>query len=182
MEKEEKGLFYRLMDFWKEKVSLGGTEMIGFPEERKERTIPLAEMGAVAALAQEETRLVFREESLPREKEEKKENSTVWAEKPVQRAERNMTEWLEEAVSETRTSEKEDDVFLVREEKRKNILLAAAEKEQKKELSEEAEETKTELPKREERQAEQAVDIEQLMQKITKKLWEERESSGRRLR
>ena len=79
-------------------------------------------------------------------------------------------------------SEKANDIFSVKEEKRKNILLTAAEKEKKKEFSEVMEETKTELPKKEERQTEQNVDIELLMQKITKKLWEERESSGRRRR
>ena len=184
MEKEEKGLFYRLMDFWKEKVGLGETEKIGFPEEKRERKISLAEMGAVAMLAQEETRQMFgKEEYLPREKEERKENTAVWAEKPVQIAERKAIEWMrKEAVSEERVSEKANDIFSVKEEKRKNILLTAAEKEQKKGFSEEMEETKTELPKKEERQTEQNVDIELLMQKITKKLWEERESSGRRLR
>ena len=190
MEKEEKGLFYRLIDFWKEKVGLGETEKIGFPKDRKERRMPLAEMGTVAALAQEEVRQIFREEEyLPKEKKQEVDVFGVWQDKRMNLEEDRGAEEkpVGRTVFEERPAEDNGDrVFLwdipVKEEKRRNILFAAEEAEKKKELPSEADDMKIEVQMREKRQAEQAVDIEQLMQKITKKLWEERESSGRRLR
>ena len=49
--------------------------------------------------------------------------------------------------------------------------------------SEEAEERPQEAPKKEREQAKGAeIDLERLMREMTKRLWEEREASGRRLR
>ena len=49
--------------------------------------------------------------------------------------------------------------------------------------AEEAEELPQEAPKKEREQAKGAeIDIERLMREMTKRLWEEREASGRRLR
>ena len=49
--------------------------------------------------------------------------------------------------------------------------------------AEEAEDVPQEAPKKEREQARGAeIDIERLMREMTKRLWEEREASGRRLR
>ena len=61
MEKEKKGLFGRLLDFWREKSETGTTDGIGFRDDAVDVEKHFAEMGAVASLTQEETKKVFWE-------------------------------------------------------------------------------------------------------------------------
>ena len=70
------------------------------------------------------------------------------------------------------------------EQEKRSIIPVMAEPVQEKEsvLEERQEKLERETTKREELQAEPTVDIEKLMRQMTKKLWEERESCGRRLR
>ena len=63
MEKEKKGLFGRLLDFWTEKIGIGETDSIGFWHEKRTVENHFAEMGAVAALSQQETKRAFWEEA-----------------------------------------------------------------------------------------------------------------------
>ena len=69
-------------------------------------------------------------------------------------------------------------------EKRKTIpIVAETGLAKKAAAAEEAEELPQEAPKKEREQAKGAeIDIERLMREMTKRLWEEREASGRRLR
>ena len=69
-------------------------------------------------------------------------------------------------------------------EKRKTIpIVAETGLAEKAAVAEEAEELPQEAPKKEREQAKGAeIDIERLMREMTKRLWEEREASGRRLR
>ena len=69
-------------------------------------------------------------------------------------------------------------------EKRKTIpIVAETGLAEKAAAAEEAEELPQEAPKKEREQAKGAeIDIERLMREMTKRLWEEREASGRRLR
>ena len=70
------------------------------------------------------------------------------------------------------------------EQEKRSIIPVMAEPVQEKEsvLEERQEKLERETTEREEPQAEPTVDIEKLMRQMTKKLWEERESCGRRLR
>ena len=52
MEKREKGLFGRLLAFWKEKISMSEGGNIGFWHDTETVENHFAEMGAVAALSQ----------------------------------------------------------------------------------------------------------------------------------
>ena len=69
-------------------------------------------------------------------------------------------------------------------EKRKTIpIVAETGLAEKAAAAEEAEDVPQEAPKKEREQAKGAeIDIERLMREMTKRLWEEREASGRRLR
>ena len=48
MEKERKGLFGRLLDFWKEKIAMGQTDSIGFWNDVEAVENHFAEMGEKA--------------------------------------------------------------------------------------------------------------------------------------
>ena len=63
MEKEKKGLFGRLLDFWTEKIGIGETDSIGFWHEKRTVENHFAEMGAVAALSQQGMKKAFWEEA-----------------------------------------------------------------------------------------------------------------------
>ena len=52
LEKEKKGLFGRMLDFWREKIGMGETDGIGFWNDRENVENHFAEMGAVASLMQ----------------------------------------------------------------------------------------------------------------------------------
>ena len=78
MEKEKKGLFGRLLDFWKEKIGIGETDSIGFWHEKRTVENHFAEMGAVAALSQQEMKKAFWEEATETVfKQEEMENSVL---------------------------------------------------------------------------------------------------------
>ncbi|MBQ7103685.1 MAG: hypothetical protein IJN89_06475 [Anaerotignum sp.] len=200
MEKERKGLYGRLLDFWREKFDMGETDSIGFWHEKEGLGQYFSEMGAVASLTQEETKRIFRQEEKESVLEEVSSGEIFFAEKNLLQKEEEYprTEKREEKLfSEGMfwvAKENEDGEnwwgkpFLretpEKETEKRSILPVMGEMEQEKEKSaEEAQEMPgREERKKEEQQADPVIDIEKLMQQITKKLWEERESCGRRLR
>ena len=211
MEKEKKGLFGRLLDFWKEKIGIGGTDSIGFWHEKRTVENHFAEMGTVAALSQQEMKRVFWEEAaetvfqqeemenivLGKRKDaviEKKEDSASEMQEESERAENKRTTriFTAELFREEKQAEAEKEgmgrtFFLekpVEEVEWRRVIPVTAEMahEKKVALEEPQEMEKREEPQRKEVQAEPVVDIEKLMRQMTKKLWEERESCGRRLR
>jgi len=211
MEKEKKGLFGRLLDFWKEKIGIGETDSIGFWHEKRTVENHFAEMGAVAALSQQETKRAFWEEVaetvfkqeemenrfLEKRKEaviEGKEDSASRMKEETERTENKRTTrlFMAELFREEKQAEAEKEgmgrtFFLekpVEETERRKIIPVTKEttRENKVVLEEPQEMGKREEPQRKEVQAEPVVDIEKLMRQMTKKLWEERESCGRRLR
>ena len=158
MQQEKKGLFGRLLDFWKEKTEEAGGG-IGFWSGGKTEGKTTAEN---------------RQDALPQEKAEKK--PFFW-EETVRTA---MGKKGEEAD----TYDQERGMSIAEQEKRKTIpIVAETGLAEKAAASEEAEELPQEAPKKEREQAKGAeIDIERLMREMTKRLWEEREASGRRLR
>lgn len=216
MEQEKKGLFGRLLDFWKEKTEekSGG---IGFWS----RGIP--EKGTAAenrqdALPQEkaERKPAFWEETVRTAKEKKKEEQglfqkeeeQLFSEEKAEEKKEPVLRTAEESVQEKKTivpiftaevfrekterriaEERRKTVFrqeepFAEQEKRKTIPIAAeSTPAEKTAAEEETEELPQETPKTEREQARGAeIDIERLMREMTKRLWEERETSGRRLR
>lgn len=226
MEKERKGLFGRLLDFWKEKIGTGETKGIGFWNGAKSLEDPFAEMGNAVSLKQEEKKKTFWEEKAETALGEKKaEGGFLKQEKKLffAEAEKKQKETLEAGEEGEGTGAIEGTEEIEGTEKRKgsHLFTAAVFWEERQEEAEESkmgqaflwekpemeqkrrsivpvtekmqqEETpvaeaaqempKTETAKREEPQTEMPFDIEKLMQQMTKKLWEERESCGRRLR
>lgn len=214
MEKEKKGLFGRLLDFWKEKIGMGGTDSIGFWNGAEDVEKHFDEMGAVASLNQGEMRKTFWEESVDEVLEEKEQDDSVLEEQKKiffaeaeERKEENLlileeAEKMEEkqgtklfrteVFREKRQAEEEKgglgETFLwempAEEPAKRRIIPVTAEPEDKEEpTAEEAQESlERKVTKREEPQIEPVVDIEKLMRQMTKKLWEEREGCGRRLR
>ena len=81
MEKERKGLFGRLLDFWREKFDMGETDSIGFWHEKEGLGQYFSEMGAVASLTQEETKRIFRQEEKESVLEEVSSGEIFFAEK-----------------------------------------------------------------------------------------------------
>ena len=63
MEKEKKGLFRRLLDFWREKTDMNTREHIGFWNEMGQEEKLFAELGAVFSVSQQETKKTFWEET-----------------------------------------------------------------------------------------------------------------------
>ena len=204
MEKAKKGLFGSLLDFWMEKVSIGKPNSIGFWNETETVENHFAEMGAVASLTQEETKRSFWKETAETIQEET-ERRILFAEEPERKkpdeeeeffdGERDVSKMFTAEVfrnGRRETEETEENGFgtafvweMPEEEKvERNIIPVAEEPEEKEEtVMETAQGVQVkEIPKREEKQTEQQIDIEKLMRQMTKKLWEERESCGRRLR
>ena len=211
MEKERKGLFGRLLDFWKEKIWTGETEGIGFWNGAKNLENPFTEMGDTISVKQGEKKAFWEEkvETVFEEKErgssvleqerkfffaeaedgrEKGSETTEEGEKTEQRKASNL--FLTEVFREERQAEerKMGQAFLwekPEEEKEKRSIVPVAEeaKQERVVAAEEKQEMpKAETKKRQEPQTDAPFDIEKLMQEMTKKLWEERESCGRRLR
>ncbi|MGM9917281.1 hypothetical protein [Anaerotignum sp.] len=212
MEKEKKGLFGRLLDFWKEKIGIGETKGIGFWNGAKNLENPFA--GDAVSLKQGEKKKTFWEEKvetilgekeeegglLEQEKklffaeaedgQEKDSEAAEDGEKTEKRKVSNL--FLTEVFREERQEEAEESkmgqAFLWEmpemEKERRSIVPVTEETKQEKTPAAEAEQEmpKTKTAKREEPQTEMSFDIEKLMQQMTKKLWEERESCGRRLR
>lgn len=216
MQQEKKGLFGRLLDFWKEKTEEAGGG-IGFwsggktegkttaenrqdalPQEKAERSPSFGrkQCGQQRKRRQRKQRLSGRNggRSFAEEKtEEAKGPALRTAEEstqerktivPIFTAEifREKTEWRE--AEERRKMIFMQEAPFAEQEKRKTIpIVAETGLAEKAAASEEAEELPQEAPKKEREQAKGAeIDIERLMREMTKRLWEEREASGRRLR
>lgn len=187
MEKERKGLFERLMDFWKEKIYMAGEDGIGFWYEKSYLEEYSAEMGDMDAVRQKEVQKIF---SLEEERKRQKLQELFSVEKE-EKLEKREDRVLEKSAELFR--EKED---LQRNRKVKVLLWEMPETErgkrepigiavQKEKAAEPVAEEKVEERKRNvwaEPQKMAEIDVEKLMQQITKKLWEEREGCGRRLR
>lgn len=230
MEKERKGLFGRLLDFWKEKIGAGETKGIGFWNGAKNVQNPFIEMGDAVSLNQKEKKKAFWEEMEETVFEEKKQaRSVLEQEKRIFFAESNEErrkflknveeteaedgrEKGSETVKEGKRAEKRKvphfftaEVFreerqaeaeesklgqaflwerLEEEREERSILPVTEDAKQEKVVVSQGEQEfpKAEAVKREEPKTEEPFDIEKLMQEMTKKLWEERESCGRRLR
>lgn len=175
MQQEKKGLFGRLLDFWKEKTEEadGG---IGFWSGGKMEGKTAAE-NRQDALSQEkaEKKPFFWEETVRTAKEKKAEEAETFGQ-----------EWRR-PFAEEKTAEAKGPALRTAEEstqERKTIpIVAETGLAEKAAAAEEAEELPQEAPKKEREQAKGAeIDIERLMREMTKRLWEEREASGRRLR
>lgn len=205
MEKERKGLFGRLLTFWKEKKEAERAEGIGFWREKKQEEKPFAEMGAIASLAREETKQTFWGETVEKQKEifrtdaaekqvflaaEEREKEPYATERTEKHQQGFAAEWVQNQREKT---EKAEEISLGKlffwekpeEEQAKRYIIPAAEKpkaEEKMPLQAEEEKQTAAAETKTEKQAEPTIDIEKLMRQMTKKLWEERESCGRRLR
>lgn len=213
MENNEKGLFGRLLDFWKEKISISERGRIGFWNGAENVENHFAEMGAVAALSQQETKKAFWEEAaaqaektvsageiLEKQKkvlrgeaaEREKEGAKSFAEAEMTEKKQRTNLFSAEILRESKqTEEKESTMgraFFAEPEKeereKRSIVPVSAEvvQEEKVHAAEEEKMPEKEIHKKEETQTESVIDIEGLMRHMTKKLWEERESCGRRLR
>lgn len=187
MEKERKGLFERLMDFWKEKIYVAGEDRIGFWYEKDPLEEDFAEMGTMADVSRKEM-----QKNLFPEKEEKRQMlqemfSAEKAEEPKKKASSifvNSVQMFKE--SEEAERGRNTQVLLwempeAEKEKRAHVEFAVQKVKMAEQLAEEKEEDR-EMSARIEQQKTAEIDVEKLMQQITKKLWEEREGCGRRLR
>ncbi len=226
MEQEKKGLFERLLDFWREKTTEKGGG-IGFWDrakaERDTRTEALQEvlpqekaekLSLWAETAQRTEGSTFWEKTAQRTAEQKKEaegllrkegkqlflEEKVEAEgEPLLRTEEKSVqekkthipifavEVFREETEQYREREKRKTIFLresplEEKEKRKAVPIVTTERGLAEEEAAEEKEMPQKKPKTEREQTKIAeVDLERLMQEMTKRLWEEREMSGRRL-
>ena len=201
MEKERKGLFERLMDFWREKIYMVGEDRIGFWYEKDSLEEHFAEMGAVADMNRKEVQKNFSfemEEKQQRvldmfsaEKEEKpqKKKESVFVDsmqmfKENEEAEKSRNAqvllWEEPEMEKEKRERVTIDVQEAKA-KKERIVPVVWEEKTAKSFTEGKEEDR-EMPTRIEQQKNVEIDVEKLMQQITKKLWEEREGCGRRLR
>ena len=201
MEKERKGLFERLMDFWKEKIHMVGEDRIGFWYEKDTLEEHFAEMGAVDDVTRKAVQKNFvpeKEEKWQRMKEifsaekteePQKKKESVFSEsvqmfKENEEAEKSrnaqVLHWEE---PETEKVERKNITIAVQEDKAKEERITTEIREEKnaESFAEEKEEDRG-MSARIEQQNSAEIDVEKLMQQITKKLWEEREGCGRRLR
>ena len=202
MEKEKKGLFGRLMEFWRGKIGMDEANGIGFWHEKADVENHFSEMGAVAVLSQEETKKTFWEKTESTVSEKIKEGfltETVKEEKakfPEETEKAGKQSGFRIFAAEVFREEKREETeknglgkaFLwempEKETEKRSIVPVVEEAAEEKRIAveEEQEMPKREEMKKEEQQAEPEIDIEKLMRQMTKKLWEERESCGRRLR
>ena len=220
MEKEKKGLFRRLMDFWRGKTDMDTRERIGFWNEMEPEEKHFAELGAVFSESQAETKKAFwqmlegpvfeKQETggIFRERQEKRivetaEKEGLWENREVtaesggsvfrmnffrERPEDMSAEGkplFMELSKETTAGEKPFFMKMVEEkgERRKSIPVGSDQFQKKKVVSEEQQEVvQQDAYEGKEMQAEPVIDIEKLMRQMTERLWEERESCGRRLR
>ena len=206
MQQEKKGLFGRLLDFWKEKTEETGGG-IGFWSGGKTEGKAAAE-NRQDALPQEkaEKKPFFWEKTVRTAKEKKAEEAETFGQERRRSFAEEKTE--EESTQERKTitpiftaeifrekterreaEERRKTIFMqeapfAEQEKRKTIpIVAETGLAEKAAAAEEAEDVPQEAPKKEREQAKGAeIDIERLMREMTKRLWEEREASGRRLR
>ena len=201
MEKKRKGLFERLMDFWREKIHMVGEDRIGFWYEKESLEEHFAEMGAVADISRKEVQKNFSFEMEEKQQRVQEMFSAEKEEKPQKKKESVFVESMQ-MFKENEEAEKSRNAQVLlweepemEKEKRERVTIDVQEAKAKKErivpvVREEkttesfAEEKEGdwERPARIEQQKNVEIDVEKLMQQITKKLWEERESCGRRLR
>lgn len=189
MEKERKSLFGRLLDFWKERFGSAEADGIGFQYEKDDVENHFAEMGAVAVLSQKKVKQDFLEKTA---EEKKQERNWIFEAEEELRKTKKMSLFSEEAKV-FREEEKGEEqtqqgklIFLqeepLKERKRRQSIPVRTEEKQKTETVD-VEAGRTEkVHLQAETQKETEVDVEKLMRQITKKLWEEREGCGRRLR
>lgn len=201
MQQEKRGLFGRLLDFWKEKAEEAGGG-IGFWSGGKTEGKTAAE-NRQDALPQEkaEKKPFFWEETVRTAKEKKAEEAETFgqerrrsfAEEKTEEAKGPALRTAEESTQERKTIApiftaetfgQERRRPFAEQEKRKTIpIVAETGLAEKAAAAEETKEVPQEAPKKEREQAKGAeIDIERLMREMTKRLWEEREASGRRLR
>ena len=201
MEKERKGLFERLMDFWKEKIYMAGEDRIGFWYEKDPLEEHLAEMGTVTYANQKEEKKNFFSEkeeqrqmlhemfSADKTEEPQKKKVSIFSEsvqmfKANDEAEKNrnaqVLQWKE---PEMEKRSRESIIIAVQEDKAKEERITTEIRAEKnaESFTEEKEEDRV-MSARIEQQKTAEIDVEKLMQQITKKLWEEREGCVRRLR
>lgn len=201
MEKERKGLFERLMDFWREKIYMVGENRIGFWYEKDSLEEHFAEMDAVADMNRKEVQKNFSFEMEEKQQRVLDMFSAEKAEVPQKKKESVFVESMQ-MFKENEEAEKSRNAQVLlweepemEKEKRERVTIDVQEAKAKKErivpvvLEEkttesfaEEKEGDWERPARIEQQKNVEIDVEKLMQQITKKLWEERESCGRRLR
>ena len=208
MEKEKEGLFGRLVHFWKEKIRMQGEDGIGFWKVADDVENHFAEMGAVTVLSQKETRGTFWQEEAERKVQEKKviqllpeaemvkvrKEISEEAEEREEKAEQGKRIFMAERFLEGKTERADGSdlrpVFMrnmPEEDGKKRDIIPVLEKnsvmQEREQISDVMQEGKTvEDVQKEEKSVEQRVDVEQLMREITKRLREEREGCGRRLR
>ena len=194
MEREKDGLFGRLVQFWREKVRMQGEKNIGFWKEDAVEN-HFAELGAVAVLSQEETRGTFWQEEEERKTAEKKmmrilPETDEGKEQKEEKAAYSQRIFVAERFAEEKENEERRSGYVFAEDKpeknaeKRKVIPVAAEKMPEKELVSEGlqEGDKTETYRKEEVTAESKQNVEYLMREITKRLWEEREGCGRKLR
>jgi len=196
MEKEKKGLFGRLLDFLKGKSETEMADGIGFWNDGEIVEKHFAEMGAVASLTQEEVKKTFWQKET-KEEPEKQKRIFEMAEDDQQNGKTPAKEQETEKESKIGFSAvfKEDLQGKMLErtfpaempegrKERRRVLPVTDEAEDRVEFfaEEERRDTVRESIRKEEMPAEPVVDVEKLMRQMTKMLWEERESCGRRLR
>nr|WP_294681391.1 hypothetical protein [uncultured Anaerotignum sp.] len=210
MEQERKGLFGRLLDFLRERTeeNRGG---IGFWSGRTAERQRMTVQSIWTGLPQEKNESqTFWEKALQEETEEKtgflqkggkslfaeesagQERKAVFSEEREKQKKGTATRWPAAEIFRAepkRQTEEERKAFFLRKEpleemqRREVVPIAAESRTFRGERKEEREELPQEERRHEREQQEQAaVDIERLMREMTKRLWEERESSGRRLR
>ena len=226
MEQEKKGLFERLLDFWRERTTEKGGG-IGFwhrakaegdtgaeksqgilPQEKAEKpsfwaeTVQRTEKPSFweetaqrTAEQKKETEGLLRKEGkqlfLEEKAEGKKEPLLRTEEKSVQEKKTHIpifaAEIFQEKTEQYREREKRKTIFLresplEEKEKRKAVPIVTTERGLAEEEAAEEKEMPQKKPKTEREQEKgEEIDIERLMQEMTKRLWEEREMSGRRL-
>ena len=214
MAEEKKGLFGRLLDFWKEKTEEKGGG-IGFwnrekeeqgkaaekwqdvlPQEKAEKPTFSEETMRIAKEKKEEEQGLLQKEGkqfFVEEKAEEKQEPALWTAEESMQERKTIIPIFTAAVFREKTERQEEKekrnlIFwqeepFAEQEKRKTIPIAAESTPAEKETAEEETEKPQETPKKEREQAKGAeIDIERLMREMTKRLWEERETSGRRLR
>lgn len=164
MEKEKKGLLGMLAAFWKDQTEEMRQGGIGFQVEKEPQ--------------RKGNDFVFSEEERKAFQKEEKRDFFA-AEKAFLLAE---PFWEKREEQQTR----QETVFFREETAEKRKIVPVAEEErvflQERFAEEESETTQERTWKKDEPRQERELDVETLMQEITKKLWEERESCGRRLR
>lgn len=195
-EKERKSIFERLMDFRKEKIGMAEADGIGFWTEEKEKGIFAEERIGTVFLPQENgqkfwEKEALRGEGLAEKKSSRREEQTAEGQEKKERRSSGTKLFFAERLREEQAEQAEksgmgrafwtEEVTGERAE-RQSIPIAPAAAEERKMPSVTEEQTAGEKREKAEKEERSEIDIERLMRQMTKRLWEERESCGRRLR